>query len=1027
MSGKAKIRSGIIFIFVIMLVSGGRVSTVVKAEVLYWAVNQGDWGHASNWDRHVEPTSDDRVYVCNSGTVKITQNGEAAEEVLLGWNATGYVSMSSGSLTLEKDIYIAGLGGTATFTQKGGTFLVKHDMWITYGEGDDNGYFKQSGGVTTVQGRLFFGLDAGDGVCELLGGTLNVYGNIHNCYDAQGDNKLIIDGGTLNASGYIHIDNFWVGNKGTGSYVHDAGREVRVSKNLTLGVNSGSKGTYKLSDGTLTVSENIVGGAGTSTFIIDGGTLNLSGEINVDNFYVGYDRSVDYEQVNDVTVNNNLYIGNNTGSQSSYTVSSGVLNVGGKVTKGSGVANLYIEGGTVHVPSVDVTSLTLGDGEETNGFYALNAGGTMKVSGDVCVANRGTGRIYQTGGTSTINGELLIAGMQDSYGRYDLSDGKLNVKNKEVVGKASEAVFLQIGGTNTTKQIIIGEQASSWGKYYIDDPSAKISVSDVEVVGRYGEGLFKHSSGTNDTVKLYLGEQSGSNGRYELKNGRLTASNYEVVGNYGAGTFVQDGGTNQPNKLYLGNFSGGNGVYELTKGTLTANYEYIGMRDEGTFTQSGGTHTVNNDLYLGKNSGSHGEYNLNGGQLIVHGNIKADAGSGIFSIEGGVLNVDGNITLDEWRIGYNSTGEYTQTEGVNSVTTLRIGKFAGSDGRYNLSGGNLNSGLVEIGPSGIGKFINTGGTHSMNNNLYVGTYGSGSGTYELSGAGSLSAPNEFLGNEGFATFNQYGGTNDISGTLYFGFWGAGDATYNLNAGSLSANDEIVGRYGSGTFEQIGGVNNVGDELILGKEAGSAGSYSISAGKLDVKNFYIGYNGSGVFDVADASADIAVSGLLSLGANSTFNAVADTVIHMTGANFENKNIDAADLSELSNVELIFEGGVDDIDLFEVAGEDLGATMAGLESNFALGTLTLGGNDIGQLQLIDSFDNQPDWIGDEAVYVYNLNINSGAYLDLNGLHLYYVNGSIDSGANIVGGMPIQIPEPSALLILLGFVVVNRRFLF
>ena len=91
--------------------------------------------------------------------------------------------------------------------------------------------------------------------------------------------------------------------------------------------------------------------------------------------------------------------------------------------------------------------------------------------------------------------------------------------------------------------------------------------------------------------------------------------------------------------------------------------------------------------------------------------------------------------------------------------------------------------------------------------------------------------------------------------------------------------------------------------------------------------------------------------------------------MTGSALENKNTDPTDLVGLSNLKLIFEGG----------SEDMGAAIEGWTDNFTLGTLTLGGADIGQLELVDLFDNQPLWEGSEALYVHNLNIGASSYLE------------------------------------------------
>ena len=157
--------------------------------------------------------------------------------------------------------------------------------------------------------------------------------------------------------------------------------------------------------------------------------------------------------------------------------------------------------------------------------------------------------------------------------------------------------------------------------------------------------------------------------------------------------------------------------------------------------------------------------------------------------------------------------------------------------------------------------------------------------------------------------------------------------------------------------------------------------------------------------------------------------------MTGSAFENENTGPTDLAGLSNLNLIFKGGADDVDPFEIGGKDLGPVMEGLDDNFALGTLTLGGSaGIGQIDLVDSFDNQPDWTGDEALYVYCLNIGPGSSLDLNTYSLYYLDGSIDASAFIDesgGGRLIRlgetdvIPEPGTLILLGGgLLAVARR---
>ena len=54
-------------------------------------------------------------------------------------------------------------------------------------------------------------------------------------------------------------------------------------------------------------------------------------------------------------------------------------------------------------------------------------------------------------------------------------------------------------------------------------------------------------------------------------------------------------------------------------------------------------------------------------------------------------------------------------------------------------------------------------------NLYLGYLNLGSGTYNLSGSGSLTALNEYVGYSGSGSFTHSGGTNSVSsGNLYLG-------------------------------------------------------------------------------------------------------------------------------------------------------------------------------------------------------------------------------------------------------------------
>jgi len=132
----------------------------------------------------------------------------------------------------------------------------------------------------------------------------------------------------------------------------------------------------------------------------------------------------------------------------------------------------------------------------------------------------------------------------------------------------------------------------------------------------------------------------------------------------------------------------------------------------------------------------------------------------------------------------------------------------------------------------------------------------------------------------------------------------------------------------------------------------------------------------------------------------------------------------------------------VDTFEVAGMDLGSDLAGFDDNFHLGTLTLGGADIGLVQLADSFNNGnrggPGGAS-ESLYVDTLIVGTGSLLGINGQNLYtkyfrslpvgqYTSGL--EGIDFGGGSLFVVPEPTSLLLIaLGSLVLlyarkNRR---
>ena len=162
---------------------------------------------------------------------------------------------------------------------------------------------------------------------------------------------------------------------------------------------------------------------------------------------------------------------------------------------------------------------------------------------------------------------------------------------------------------------------------------------------------------------------------------------------------------------------------------------------------------------------------------------------------------------------------------------------------------------------------------------------------------------------------------------------------------------------------------------------------------------------------DSASSVSVGRNIVFKQDSTLTAQEGAEIHMTGADFQNQSTNSANLTGLSNITMIFEGGSEVIDDFEVAGKDEGAVADAFNTdNFLLGTLQLGGEAAGRIKLINNYDNQSSWSDSEALYVNNLILNAGATIDLNDLNLYYLNGGepkqfFDGDANLDGSVGVS----------------------
>jgi arabinan endo-1,5-alpha-L-arabinosidase len=121
---------------------------------------------------------------------------------------------------------------------------------------------------------------------------------------------------------------------------------------------------------------------------------------------------------------------------------------------------------------------------------------------------------------------------------------------------------------------------------------------------------------------------------------------------------------------------------------------FANTRSDGTVNQSGGTLTTNGNF---------------DGAFIIGGRGSA-AAVGTYNLSGGVVNANTNL-----RVGGYGTGTVNQTGGTfNANGYASVGRFNGSTGTWDLSGGTLNQTAANliIGESGRGT-LNVSGTGSL--------------------------------------------------------------------------------------------------------------------------------------------------------------------------------------------------------------------------------------------------------------------------------------------------------------------------
>jgi hypothetical protein len=716
---------------------------VIASSDSWVGTSDGNWTDGTRWSNTVPPVAGDDVYITNafSGTQTISYDFAGAS--------------TFSSVTVD-----ATSGGTNVLSIGANTLTVGNSQFIGF-SGD--GAVNQSGGNNSLPGNSQYTYTPSTGNLD-LGHANSAIGN------------YTMSSGNLSVSGAE-----FVGNGGSGTFNQSGGTNTlsNVSGSVYLGNAVGSTGTYTLSGGMIAnASAQFVGYNGVGNFTQSGGNNQLlydPGAVDENGF-------------------NGVYLGFNSGSTGTYTLSAGTLTLtppGNSyyaeefVIGRSGVGIFNQTGGTSNLSALHFTSnLYLGYNAGSSGFYSLAPGANLSVIGNEWIGLSGIGDFNQSGGTNafvnttlpTINPiGLILAAVSNSTGNYTLSGGDLSAGGSEFIGVRGSGNFVQTGGTNamnSSAYLVLGSNTFSVGNYSLG-PGAllKSGRAGFEVIGNYGTGNFVQTGGTHNSGPMYLGYQLGSSGSYSLSAGTINCSGPENIGNSGVGIFNQTGGIN--NDGYSLNI--GNGTYTLGVGAILnvvstlSGSENVGP---GLFNQTGGN---NNAL-----------------RLYLYATA---SGTGTYTLSSGTLNIANSATYPFIGTELIGTGCFNQTGGANLLSgDLNLAEAMGDTGSYSLSGG----------------------AFSVNGNVFVGgkTNSSGGiGTLIVNGSGQLNVSNTLqIYGEGNVSLSNPSTAYSTVGNLQIAPGGLLDVTntaLTINYGSNASPNVTIRSYISNGY-------NIGSSLWTGK-------------------------------------------------------------------------------------------------------------------------------------------------------------------------------------------------------------------
>ena len=596
---------------------------------------------------------------------------------------------------------------------------------------------------------------------------------------------------------------------------------------------------------------------------------------------------------------------------------------------GSASARLTNNIGTLNISGRLTTGILRND---STGVLNLTAGADVNASQSVIT----TGQASHTGGSLYSGGDVAVWYDGSSYTQ---SGGTLTAQGSLTTGRGGpypnkRATFRLTGGTvNAAQEISVGGYSRfEWLGGSIQTPKIAL-VHDASVLAMGIDFSLAELAAAQTLNGIPVEASSGAT--IEIANGL---------------SLTHDAGVSQlPCDLRVGGPAGSGALHIGGTGQLSTGFVRVGGPQADGLVRITGGGSLTGSVYMGSDYGENGIVEIENGRLSAKDLMVARYGSGTFRQSGGDV----------------------------TVHTLHLGTKAGSRGRYELTGGTLETTSREWhgientihGDVDSSVFVQSGGRHIFGNgSLFL------DGTYYLQG-GELEGETEEIGYLRSGRFVQTGGTNTCEKMFM-------KSSPEMNAYSsyeLSGGQLTVTNFSRAAIDMSGGSADINDmrstltisggavnvNLLRGGLLASGGS--ITAGEF--RPYTLEMSGSGVeITVTDKFVMPTFLGAIAPG----------SAIHMTGSNLENQHADPSAMGELANLELYFEGGAGVVDAFETASDPEG----GFVDNFTFGGVILGDAQEAHVQLVDQFDNLST-VDSEWLSVVVLVIADGSSLDVNGL--------------------------------------------